>query len=158
MNLHLLIAMFISILPVFELRGGIPYAQAQHVPAGLAFLCCTAVNIVIIPFILLFLDYVNKHLLRIGIYKRLFDKLVARARRKAHDKVEKYGYLGLCMFVAVPLPGTGAYTGSLVAWFFNMERKRASLAIAAGVLLAGVAVTLICFLGLTSLEFFIKRV
>ncbi|HOX39644.1 MAG TPA: small multi-drug export protein [Candidatus Brocadiia bacterium] len=159
MSRNLLIAILLSILPIFELRGGIPFALGTKCPVLLTFAACTGANIVIIPLVFLFLDTVNKHLLKIAVYKKLFDALVDRARKKAHAGIEKYGYVGLALFVAVPLPLTGAYSGCLAAWFFDMERKRATLAIAVGVLIAGIAVTLVVVSGIEALQhIFTKQV
>ena len=79
--------------------------------------------------------------MRIKIYEGMFGRFIERVRRKAHPHILKYGYLGLTLFVAVPLPVTGAYTGTLAAWLFGMERKKAFLALSLGVVMAGIIVT-----------------
>ena len=84
--------------------------------------------------------------------------LSIRIRRKLHKKVEKYGYFGLTLFVAVPLPITGAWTGTLGAWFFGMDKLKSTLAILLGVLIAGIIVTIVTLVGGNGLSIFIKSI
>jgi len=143
---NLLSAIILSILPISELRGGIPLAIASGINPWQAFLICTLFNILIIPLVFLFLDFIHKYLYKIRIYKIIFDKIITRARNKFQKHAgTKWEYPALFIFVAVPLPGTGAYTGSLIAWLFNLKRRKSILAIALGVLVAGIIITLISF-------------
>ena len=91
-------------------------------------------------------------------YQKLFERVVSRARKKVHAKVEKYGYLGLALFVAIPLPITGAYTGALGAWVLGLEPKKTFLAVLLGVIIAATVVTIVTFLGIETLSLFIKEV
>lgn len=138
-------AVLLSISPISELRGGIPFAILSRVNPILTFLICVMANIIVIFFIFLFLDFLHVHFLRISIYKKVFDFFLRRVRKKA-EKVEErlpiYGYFALTIFVAVPLPITGAWTGSLISWLLNLDRRKSILAIALGVVIAGIAVTL----------------
>lgn len=134
-------ALILSILPVSELRGGIPLAIGTGINPLVAFLSATAVNIMIIPVIFFFLDYFHVHFMKIRPYEKLFTMYIERLRRKVETKT--LGFLLLFSFVAVPLPGTGAYTGCLLSWFFKMQRKKSIYAIALGVLTAGVVITLV---------------
>ncbi len=152
----LLEAIFLSVFPFSEVRGGIPYALYQGIDPLQAFLILTAANIIIIPFIFLFLDHINSFLMRIPLYRNFFERVVKRTRKKARGKIEKYGYLGLTLFVAIPLPFTGAYTGALAAWIFGMRKKRRYLAIALGVLIASVIVTIVSYYGISYLSIFTK--
>ncbi|MBI4149963.1 small multi-drug export protein [Candidatus Woesearchaeota archaeon] len=154
----LLQSIILSMLPIAELRGGIPLAIYNGVHPVLAFVVCVAANFAIVPLVYLFLDYIHHHLLVFSWYKRGFDHFLERARRKTHHYVEKYGYLGLAIFVAIPLPMTGAYTGTLAAWFFEMNKKKAFLAIACGVVVAGLVVTMVVLGGVKALDIFIKIV
>lgn len=115
-------------------------------------------NILIIPLIFLFLDYINNILLKIKPYKLFFNHIIKSTRRKTEEKIEKYGYLGLALFVAVPLPVTGAYTGTLAAWLFGMNRRKSFLSIALGVIIASVIVMIVSSLGIKALSIFIKNV
>jgi uncharacterized membrane protein len=87
----------------------------------------------------------------------LFDRIVERSRRKVHAKVEKYGYAGLILFVAIPLPITGAYTGTLGAWILGMDRRKTVLAVFGGVIIAGIIVATVSILGIKALHFFLKE-
>ncbi len=151
----LITAVVLSLLPVSELRGAIPYSLALGVPWPLAFVVCVAANMLVAPIVYLFLSTLHRLLVRWDFYRRLFERLIERSRRKVHAQIERYGYLGLMIFVAIPLPLTGAYTGALGAWILGMERKRAWLAVAGGVLIAGVVVTLVATLGVRALSFFL---
>ena len=140
---NFLYAILLSILPISELRGGIPFAIALGYNPWLSFLTLTLFNILMIPVIFLFLDYFHKHFLKIKIYENLFNKIVIRTRKKIEHKMgTKAEFLALFILVAIPLPGTGAYTGCLAAWLFNLRRKKSILTIALGVLTAGILVTL----------------
>ena len=142
----LLTTALLSLLPISELRGAIPFAVLNGVGVLPAALIGTAVNATV-PFLAyLFLSTIHKLLYRTSFYKKFFDKFVERARSKVHAQVEKYGYWGLFIFVAIPLPLTGAWTGILGAWVLGMERKKSILAVTAGVVAAGCIVTLLVVL------------
>ena len=151
------VSLLLCFLPIAELRGGLPYALAGGLPALPAYLMCVAANALVGPLVFLFLSSLHRLLDRWAVYHRLFERLVERSRRKIHAAVERYGYWGLMVFVAIPLPLTGAYTGALGAWVLGMRPWKAVLFIALGVALAGVAVTLVYLLGVHTLDFFLKR-
>ncbi len=137
---HLLYLIVITFVPGVELRGAIPLAITVYKMSPLvAFLIITFVNILIIPVVFLLWDlalFLARKIKFIDIYLK---KLDARSR----SVIEKYGFWGLTLFVAVPLPGTGAYTGAFIAEIFGMEKKKAFWAVALGVLIAGIIVTLL---------------
>lgn len=136
-------AALLSLLPISELRGAIPFAVLRGMDLLPAALLCVAVNALVPILAFVFLSTIHRLFYRISWYKVFFDSFVEKARAKVHRQVEKYGYWGLLVFVAVPLPVTGAWTGALGAWVLGMDRKKAALAIAAGVVVAGVAVSLL---------------
>lgn len=146
-----IITFFISMVPVIELRGAIPYAIAQDIEPWLAYILSVVGNMVPVPFILLFIrkifDWMKKYP-RLGKVAR---KLEARAQNKSSG-VKKSEIVGLCILVAIPLPGTGAWTGALVAALMEMRMKRALPTIFLGVLIAGIAVTLVVALGIEALS------
>jgi uncharacterized membrane protein len=148
----------LSLTPISELRGAIPYAVANGMPLFLAALWCVAWNALAGPIAYVFLSTVHRLLYRWKAYASFFDRVVGRARAKVHASVEKYGYWGIVLFVGVPLPLTGAWTGALGAWILGMDRKKAMLAAAAGVLMAGGIVTLVVGLGVGALSLFTKTV
>lgn len=132
--------LIVSMLPWIELRGAIPLGILKYGYSPiLVFLACTTANILIIPFINLFLDVFFDFMCRF----RLFSFCVNRTQRKAGRHVEKYGPIGLALFVGVPLPGTGAYSGCLAAHILGVRGRTSNLAVAAGVLIAGIGVTLL---------------
>lgn len=146
------------LLPIFELRGAIPFGMTQDLPLIFLIPFCVVLNALVGPLVFLFLSTVHKLFSRFSRYRALFDKIVARARRKVHAKVEKYGYLGLALFVAIPLPITGAYTGALGAWVLGLDPKKTYLAVLLGVVIAATVVTLVTFLGIEALSLFVKQV
>ena len=154
----LAVAAALALLPISELRGAIPYSLAHEVPVGVAFLYCVALNALVGPLVHLFLSTVHRLLARMRWYMRLFDRIVARARHKVEQKVSRYGYLGLVLFVAIPLPITGAYTGTLGAWILGMDRRKTFLAVLVGVIIAGIVVTSVAYLGIEALAVFVKKV
>ena len=143
MNADLIRTIVLSILPVSELRGAIPYAVYKGFSIPIAAIISIAANICIPIIAFLFLESLHRLLYKIPQYKRFFDRVVNRARAKVHTKVEKYGYWCLLLFVAIPLPATGAWTGTLGAWILGLSHKKAFFAIAGGVILAGIIVSIL---------------
>jgi uncharacterized membrane protein len=135
----LLVVAVITGIPWIELRGAIPYGViVKGLNPLVVFLVSTGVNILIIYPAFWFLDYFFKYMERVPF----LDHIIKKTHRKSKPYVERYGWIGLALFVGVPLPGTGAYSGSLAAHILGMKNKRAFLAIAAGVTLAGFVITL----------------
>lgn len=148
----------LTLLPIAELRGGLPYAIANGIPWIAAYPYCVILNALVAPIAYLFLDTFHKLLYRWGFYARIFDKLVENARLKLTGKVEKYGFWGVAVFVGIPLPITGAWTGTLGAWVLGLSRKRTMLAVLVGVSISGLIVSAIVLLGIEALDLFIKHV
>lgn len=136
-----------SVLPVAELRGGIPVALLLGIHPILAYTVCVLANLTVVPLVYIFLEKIHHHLMPISIYRDVFDRYVGKTRSRLHIKVEKWGYFGLTVFVAIPLPVTGAYTGTLGAWFLGMNKLKSFLAIALGVCIAGLIVTTVVLSG-----------
>ncbi len=134
--LELLKIIIITLIPGIELRGSIPAGIAMGVDPLLVFSTALLANIAVIPFAFLGLDLFYELLSK----NKLVKKYVERTRRKATPRVQKYGLLGLLLFVAVPLPGTGAYTGVIAAWLFGFDRKKSTTVISLGVITAGLLV------------------
>jgi len=142
---HELWTFLISMVPVIELRGGIPYALANGIHPVLAWILAISGNFLPLPFILLFIRPIFKWMKRISIFKKLVDKIEARAMNKS-DRVLKYSFWGLMIFVAIPLPGTGGWTGALIAALLDMRLKRAIPSILLGLIVAATAVTSVYYL------------
>ena len=140
--------LFISMLPIVELRGALPVAYLHyHYSLPKAYILSVLGNMVPIPFLLKFFPRVERLLRRYRRWERFFDSLFSRTRRKAAGKIERYEKLGVMVFVAIPLPVTGAWTGTLVAYLFGIESTSALLYILLGVLIAGVIVLVITLSG-----------
>jgi len=148
---------FWSLMPISELRGAIPLAMASGWPWWQAWLWCVGFNLLVGPIAYAFLATAHRILYRWGFYAGLFDRLVERARLKVHDKVEKYGYLGVALFVGIPLPITGAWTGVLGSWILGLSRRKTMFAVVLGVTISGTIVTLITAVGLQGLSIFTKH-
>ena len=140
-----LLTMLISMLPVVELRGGLPAGVAMGLPLSAAFLAAFLGNMLPVPFIILFarriFEWVRIHVPRLG---RWVDKLEQKAWSKS-DKVVQYQTWGLLIFVAIPLPGTGAWTGALIAALLDLRLKRAVPVIMLGVLIAGILISILTY-------------
>ena len=132
-----LFTMLVSMVPIIELRGGLPFGVALGLPYYLAFPAAVLGNLIPAPFIIVYIRRIFELMRK---YMPKLNGLVDKLEKKAHlkgQKVQKYQYLGLWIFVAIPLPGTGAWTGSLAAAFLGMRLKKALPAVVMGVLTAG---------------------
>lgn len=143
-----LVVFITSMLPIIELRGALPMAiNIFKIPWFKAFLISYVGNLVPVPVILWLLKPIVRILSKVKFLDRFFKWLFERTRRKGNKVIEKYEEIGLLAFVAIPLPGTGAWTGALIAFLFGLEFKKSFLVISLGVLIAGVVVTCLCLLG-----------
>lgn len=136
---------FLSMTPLLELRGAIPFALLFYqMDFFSAYFWAVLGNLVPVFVVILFFDSVSGWLSKKSLLARRFFTFLFQKTRKDHSKrVEKYGYLALALFTAIPLPISGAWTGSLVAVVFGLNKKWSIVAVATGVLIAGVAVTFI---------------
>ncbi len=137
--------LLIAMIPIAELRGAIPVALVNfNLPVWSAYVWAVVGNMLPVFFLLLFLEPIARWLSARGrVFQRFFDWLFARTRRKFSAGAQKYGlFVALMVFVAIPLPVTGAWTGAAAAFLFGVPFRRAFLAILSGVLIAGVIVTL----------------
>jgi len=138
----LLQVIFLCVLPWVELRGAIPLGVAYNYSILPVFIGCVIIDILLIPLIFLFLDFVIPIVTKIDFVDDLYQYAIKKAR-KNYKKYEKYEIIGLALFVGIPLPGTGVYSGTLIAYIFGLKRKKAFLSIALGALIAGIIVTMI---------------
>lgn len=147
----------ISLLPVSELRGSIPVGLSSGLPLYVVFPIAVASNVLVFPIFYFFLAFIHKLLMKLKLYRKTFDFFLERTRKRVGPKIEKYGYLGLTLFVAIPLPVTGAYTGTLGAWFFKMRKRKSFLAVLLGVVIAGIIVSVVATFGVRIFDIFIKQ-
>ena len=135
----------LSMMPVGELRFGLPYGIALGLDYPVALMAALLGNMIPVPFIIV---YIKRIFLWMRAHLPVFNSFIARLEEKANLKgetVEKYGPVGLLLFVAIPLPGTGAWTGALVAALMGMELKHAMPSIVIGVLIAAAIMTGVTF-------------
>ena len=140
---HYLIVFLISMVPVVELRGAIPIGYGNGLNIWIAALVSIVGNLIPVPFIIIFIRKIFSLIRKIA---PKFDGLVTKLEKRAENKsdvVKKYSFWGLFLLVAIPLPGTGAWTGALVAAMLDMRLKRAMPAITVGVIAAAVVVAFI---------------
>lgn len=139
-----LIPFIVSLFPVLELRGGMIAARILNIDFIQAFLLCYLSNMIPIPFILLFIRKIFKLMRKVKFLGKIVDKLEARAEKKK-GTIEKYKEWGLLLFVAIPLPGTGGWTGALIAALMDLRMKKCLPIIAIGVFIAGLIMSLVTY-------------
>ncbi len=149
MEIQLLIALLLTVVPLVELRGGLPvivdYCLKNNLSIIPYFLIVVLLNIFVIFLAYTFLEFIHIHLMKWKFYSKIFNGFVKRLRRKNENFEERFnnlGFLALVIFVAVPLPGTGAWSGTLIAWLFGLEKKKSVAAISLGVIIAGILILL----------------
>lgn len=148
MDLKIVYAIILSMLPISELRGGLPlaivYANEHNISIALIFSLIVLANILVVVLLFYFLDNIHTVFLRIKAYKKFFENHVSKLQTRLDKFEKKYtatGFLALTLLVALPLPIIGgAWTGVLIAWLLDLDRKKSMLAISLGVLIAGILV------------------
>ena len=146
----------ISMVPLIELRGALPIALGMGLPTIPAYILCVLGNMIPVPFILLFINAIIKWMSssKVKFFNKIANFLLCKVE-KNREKIEKYSFWGVCFFVAIPLPVTGAWTGSLVAATIGMKFWKALLSAFIGVLIAGLIVTVIVYGGIGFLAWLI---
>lgn len=139
-----LIVFIISLMPILELRGGLIAAALLNLNMWRSFIICFIGNIIPIPLILWFITPIFDKLKKMKLFSGIVNKLENKAMKKK-DKIEKLEYIGLLLFVGIPLPGTGAWTGSLIASLLNMDKKKSLVYAILGVVLAGIIMMVVSF-------------
>ena len=137
-----MIVFIISMVPILELRGGLLAASVLNINITRALWICIVGNIIPVPFILLLITPIFNWLKQTKTFRPMVEKMEARALSK-REQVEKYEFWGLVLFVGIPLPGTGAWTGTLAASLLDMDFKSSVIAVMCGVVLAGVIMGLL---------------
>ena len=131
-------------MPILELRGGLLAASLLDVEYIRAAIICVVGNVLPIPFVLLFLRFVLDLFEKWKVTKKIVSWLEKKVESK-REQIDKYGYLGLILFVGIPLPGTGAWTGSLLAVMLGLSRKKSFICILIGVLLAAIIMSILSY-------------
>ena len=139
-----IVVAIISVLPILELRGGLLAAGALNLSPFIAYPIAIVANLLPIPFILLFLTTIFNWMKKTKLFRGLVEKLEKKAE-KHKDKFEKGEFIALILFVGIPIPGTGAWTGALIASVLGMNKKKAMLAITIGVFMASIIMMILSY-------------
>ena len=138
------IIFIISLMPILELRGGLLAASLLDVEFIRAAIICIIGNVLPIPFVLLFLRFVLDLFEKWNVTKKIVNWLEKKVENK-REQIDKYGYWGLVIFVGIPLPGTGAWTGALLAVMLGLDRKKSFICILLGVLMAAIIMSILSY-------------
>lgn len=139
-----IIIFIISLMPILELRGGMLAATLLKIPYIRGLIICIIGNILPIPFVLLLLEKILNLFEKWKVTKKIVRWLEKKAQSK-RKQIDKYGYLGLILFVGIPFPGTGAWTGSLVAIMLGLDKKKSFICIIVGVVLASIIMSILSY-------------
>lgn len=139
---NILYAIILTLVPSVELRGSIPLILLVYKESLYYAILIIGVNILITPIVFLLWDLFLAVAKKINFLNRFVNFYLKNLQKRSQKTISKYGFWGLMFFVAVPLPGTGAYTGALIAEIFGMNKLKAFIAISLGVIIAGLIVTL----------------
>lgn len=139
-----LIVFVISMVPILELRGGLLAASVMNIPIVRAIWLCVVGNIIPVPFILLLITPIFNWLKKTDFLRPMVERLENRALGKK-DQIERYEFWGLVLFVGIPLPGTGAWTGSLIASLLGIRFRKAFPAVILGIFLATVIMSIVSY-------------
>ena len=149
----------LTLMPFLELRASIPYGLVKtDEPWFVVVALAIVVNIVLGPIVYFLLDKLLHVALRVGFFKRFWDRTIIKTQKKIHPLVEKYGVLGLGLFIGVPLPGSGVYSGAFGGYVLGFTKKEFYIATVVGVLIAAAAVTTVTMLLDGGASLFIKHV
>lgn len=149
----------ITFIPTLELRASIPYGIfATEIPWLSVFFICIIANMIIGVIVFVFLEWIIKIMLLIKPVASLWNRYVERTRRRIAAGVEKYGEWAVTVFIGIPLPGSGVYTGALAAFLIGLGFKKFMVANILGVIIAGILVTIICLTGSGISSLFIKNI
>ncbi len=129
-----------SVSPFGEAKVGIPYGMLSGANIYLVFIACLIANILVFPFMMVFLRSINPYFLKWNFYKKSAIWVARRTKKGSGVKIQKYGFWGILVFVMIPLPGTGVYAGSIASYLFNIEKKRAFAANTIGIFLSSVMI------------------
>ncbi|MBD3310521.1 hypothetical protein GF351_04840 [Candidatus Woesearchaeota archaeon] len=163
MAVHPVLALTLAtFIPFIELRGSIPLGifstELHGLHWSIVFLICITANILLAIMVYVFVNYIMHLFLRIRMIDRVYSRLVERTQKKVHPYVQKYGILGLALFIGIPLPGSGVYSGCLGAYLLGFDFKDYLAASVIGVMIAGAAILIISMSGNGALQIFIKTV
>jgi len=148
----------ITFIPTLELRASIPYGIfGTNLSWLVVFGVSLIANIVVGIIVYLLMDFIIKVLTKVTLVRRWWENYVQNTRRKIEKGVEKYGEWAVAIFIGIPLPGSGVYTGALASYLIGLKFKKFIIANIVGVIIAGIIVTAVCLTGSSALGIFIKK-
>lgn len=136
----ILFTFLLSLSPLGEGRVGIPYGIINDLNPYLALIVGVIGNLLVFPLLLALITYSNKKLWSVHFYRRYVVKLARRSKKLMGDNIKKYGIWGLMVFVMIPLPGTGAYMGTIAASILNLNRRQSFIAVSTGVIISSIII------------------
>ena len=155
----IMILILLTLLPFLELRASIPYGILNtSLHWSVVFIICVTTNFFLGPLVYIGLDKFIHLILRINVVERLYNKTVARTQKNIERYVERWGELGVALFIGVPLPGSGSYSGAIGSYILGIRLKRFVYANLIGVVIAGILVTAIILTGSTIFSFAVKAI
>lgn len=147
----------LTLIPTFELRASLPYAiLVLEMPWLTAFILVVIINIILGPIVYFALHFFLEFVIKIPFFKRIYDRSLHKVQDKIKPKVDKYGFWGLAIFIGIPLPGSGVYTGALAAFVLDIKPKQFILASIVGVLIAAILILIAVLTGAEVLNWIIK--
>ncbi len=155
----ILMLILLTLAPFLELRASIPYGIfTTDIHWSIVFLICVVVNILLAPILYFLIDKFIHIFLKVKIIDKYYQKYVEKTQKKIRSVVEKYGELGVAIFIGIPLPGSGVYSGALGSYILGLSFKKFMIASVLGVLIAGIIVLVISLTGAEALSMFIKQI
>jgi len=149
----------LAIAPISELRGSIPYGILRGLPTAQVIVVSIVANIIMGIFAYFFLDRLVRLFFNFGFFKNFYEKIIERSQKKIKAEVDKYGWVGVAIFIGIPLPFTGAWTGALGSYLIGLDKKKSITAIILGVIIAAIIVTTVMLTGVGILKsLFIKTI
>jgi len=146
------IAILWSLSPFGEAKAGIPYGMLNGLNVYLVFVACFLANVLVFPLMLFFLDRINRYFLHWVFYKKSALYVARKAKIGSGEKIQKFGFWGLILFVMIPLPGTGVYAGSIATYLFKIERHKAFWANTIGIFISSVIIWSATFLSMKGMS------
>lgn len=140
MFVDIVVTFLLSISPLGEGRVGIPYGIINDLHPVVALVVGTVANLLVFPILYVLIESFNKKLWNFHFYRKYVIKLARRSKKLMGENIQKYGVWGLMVFVMIPLPGTGAYMGTIAASIFNIRKREAFIAVSVGIIISSIVI------------------
>lgn len=154
MFIDIIVTFLVSLSPLGEARAGIPYGMINDLHPVISFTVGTIANLLVYPLLIVIINFSNRKLWNIHFYRKYAIKLARRSKKLMGNNIEKYGAWGLMIFVLIPLPGTGAYMGTIAAYILNIKRREAFIAVSVGTIASSIIVVLTTHFAMLGIKMF----